>query len=168
MFSARILMILMALHSVAFGQTFSEFNGECLKRISQAICSTFYSDRLTMCLEKMSDPRRLTLDKPNKKICLTSNPKVCILEKICPKSNSADSNSKNQEESRSAEIGASGNSGAPEVTTTTAATPTTTLEETTTTAATPTTTLEVTTTTAATPSTTTTTTSAQVSLHFSR
>ena len=143
-------MVLLALDCVTLGQTDSEFTGECLKRISQGICSTFYSDRLSMCLEKMSDPRRLTWDKPNHKVCLTANPKVCILDKICPKSNLAGSNSKNQKESESAEIGASGNSGAQEVTTTTASTRSTTTQEVTTTTTqevTTTTTQEVTTTT---------------------
>ena len=144
MLAARILMILVSLNCVA-RCTFaaSEIDPKCSVILSQSICSTFYADRLSTCLEKMLDPNRITWDKANQKFCLTSNAKVCLLDKIC-KSSSAGSNPKDQDVS----------TGAPATTS-----PTTTLSSTTS----PTTTLPTTTSPTTTSATTTTTTSSQVS-----
>ena len=83
-----ILAILVTLNWAAHDVTASEIDPVCLKTLGQGICSTFYADRLNTCLEKMLDPRRINWDKANQKFCLTSNAKVCLLDKIC-KSSSA-------------------------------------------------------------------------------
>ena len=85
MFDSRIFTVLVA---VNWAVTVSalEMDPKCLKTLGQGICSTFYADRLSVCLDKMTDASRITWDRTNKKFCLTANAKVCILDKICKSS----------------------------------------------------------------------------------
>ena len=130
--------VLMALVTILNWARLSEasFEPDCALLIRQGLCSTYYAQRLEVCLRKLSDPNQLTWDPTRQHICAVLNPKLCISARICKNT----AQSKNVTASREALKTLP----PPEVTTTTTASTSTTPEVTTTTTVSSTTTPEVT------------------------
>ena len=59
-----------------------DISSSCLKRASQRICSTYYSDHLFDCIRGMSDD---SFFRQGSEICLRPVPEYCVPGNLCDK-----------------------------------------------------------------------------------
>ena len=81
--STRVLVTLVIFLNLFLNATEAFLEPDCAKKISQALCSTYYAKSLSVCLGKLSDANQLTWDEKGQNICAVRNLKLCISARIC-------------------------------------------------------------------------------------